>query len=538
MKDSPPPFDAEYLEAPDGDPDRIRSGILRLDYILKGGFLRMGTYLIHGPPGSGKTILGNQTCFNLIRREGVKSLYVTLMTESHAKLVRHLRPMSFFDEAAVSAHDIVYESAFSALKTGGPEGVLRQLQSSLQRQKPAVLVIDGLDAILRLHPSDQPVIEFISALMSLAQLHETTVLLCTTATRTSGSAEAAVVDGVIELSLELLGPRTMRELTVHKFRGSDFLPGKHEVEITDRGIQIHPRTEIQFGDPQGTAMEERVRMGFGVPSFDAMLHGGPLSGSATALLGAPGTGKTFLGLSFLIEGAKRGHHGIYYGFYEPPPRLIEKAESIGLSLREHVESGAIELMWQPPLELYLDALAEELLEKIRREQRPERTRLFIDGIEGFRAANPYPGRMGRFLSAFTNQLRTLDVTTLVSEELALFKSEVDMPNSELGNVVESIVLLRLLEYRSQLHRLVSVMKMRESGYDTSIRGFAITPEGVRVDDTFEAAEALLTGHARSSGVPSTSRAPERPKSTKPSAGSRKRTPSKKSKRAGAPGRRK
>ena len=47
-------------------------------------------------------------------------------------------------------------------------------------------------------------------------------------------------------------------------------------------------------------------MPFGVAELDKMLWGGLPSGSTTALLGAPGAGKTMLGLSFLVEGARQG----------------------------------------------------------------------------------------------------------------------------------------------------------------------------------------------------------------------------------------
>lgn len=481
---------------PAGDPDRLVTGVARLDYILKGGFLRGGTYLVFGPPGAGKTVLGNQACFNVIERHGHPCLYVTLLTESHAKMVRHLRPMKFFREDHLADGKLTYLSALQVLKNHGTRGVLEMLRGGLARHGAKVLVIDGLEAVSRINADDQSFVEFLYELMAIAQIHECTTLLFSGSDARSTHPENAIVDGVIEISQSLLGPRALRELTVHKFRGGDFLEGKHEVEITDRGLQIHPRTEIQFDNPSGTAEEKRIRMRFGVEELDRMLHGGPLSGSATALLGSPGAGKTFLGLSFLVEGAREGHSGIYYGFYEPPPRLIEKAQSIGIPLEKYVRSGQIELLWQPPLEHYLDSLAEQLLEKIRGENRPERRRLFIDGIEGFRAANPYPERMGRFLSALTNQLRGLDVTTIISEELGLFQPEVAMPNPELGNVVESVILLRQLELRSQLYRLLSVMKMRESGYDTSIREFRITPKGIVVDTTFEGAEQLLTGQGR------------------------------------------
>jgi circadian clock protein KaiC len=38
--------------------------------------------------------------------------------------------------------------------------------------------------------------------------------------------------------------------------------------------------------------------------------------------------------------------------------------------------------------------------------------------------------------------------------------------------------------------------MRESQYDSGIREFSITDRGIVVAETFESAEAVLTGHAR------------------------------------------
>ena len=44
--------------------EMLPTGIAGLDVILKGGFLAGGIYIIQGHPGAGKTILGNQLCFN------------------------------------------------------------------------------------------------------------------------------------------------------------------------------------------------------------------------------------------------------------------------------------------------------------------------------------------------------------------------------------------------------------------------------------------------------------------------------------------
>jgi circadian clock protein KaiC len=475
----------------------VASGIRRLDYILRGGLLEGGTYAVLGPPGSGKTILGNQFCFNHATLNGGRCVYLSLLVESHAKMIRHLSSLDFFD-ANLIPDRIYYVSGYSALREGGPDALLALLRATLQDRKANLLVVDGLESIRQLGEGERRIKEFIHELQAFTAMIGCTTLLLSLKEAVHTSTENAVVDGIIELTDELIGPRAVRELVVHKFRGGGYLRGRHEVEIGSVGMVVHPRTEIQFDQPPGRATEERVRMPFGVRQLDEMLSGGLPSGSTTALLGAPGTGKTMLGLSFLVKGARQGQKGIYFGFYEPPPRLMEKAGQVGIELKRFADEGLIEVIWQPPLEHMLDALAEQLLEKIRAKESPRR-RLFIDGIEGFRAASVYHERMPRFLSAFTNQLRAFDVTAVVTEELPLFHPDIDMPNPELANVVETVILLRYVELGSQLHRLISIMKMRESRYDTSLREFRITDEGLEVAASFESAEAILTGHARRRG---------------------------------------
>lgn len=487
--------DAGQGDNASGTQDRVESGIPRLDYILKGGFLKGGTYNLLGPPGSGKTILGNQFCFHHVEiSPHARCVYMSLLVESHAKMLRHLASLKFFNPDRIP-DKIYYVSGYSVLRSEGPDGLLKLIRQTLLERKPTLFVVDGMESVRQFAGGEQKIKEFVHELQTFTEMIGCTSILMSFRDPTYSFTENAVVDGVIELSDELVGPRAVRELTVLKFRGGDYLRGKHEVEITEAGIIIHPRTEIQFDKPPKQATEERIRMGFGVTQLDKMLWGGIPSGSATALLGAPGSGKTMLGLSFLVEGARNGQKGVYFGFYEPPPRLLEKAQQVGIPLEKYVKSGQIELIWQPPLEHMLDSLAEQLLERIRAEEHSRR-RLFIDGIEGFRAASVYPDRMPRFLSALCNQLRTYDVTALISEELALFRPEIDMPNPELANVVETVILLRYVELRSQLYRLISIMKMRESRYDTSIREFRITDDGLQVAESFESAEAILTGHAR------------------------------------------
>ena len=129
-----------------------------------------------------------------------------------------------------------------------------------------------------------------------------------------------------------------------------------------------------------------------------------------------------------------------------------------------------------------------------------------------------------------NQLRSLDITTVITDELELFQSELVLPTPELANVVESVMLLRYVELRSQIYRLLSVMKMRESAYDGSLREFRISPDGIDVAKSFESAESILNGLGRVREEPGTPRGATRRK--RPKKGSKESKNPKDSKAAG------
>jgi circadian clock protein KaiC len=79
---------------------RIRSSVPGLDTILGGGFLRSGVYIVQGRPGCGKTILANQICYGHVAQGG-SAVYVTLLAESHARMLQHLSIMSLLDVGAL-----------------------------------------------------------------------------------------------------------------------------------------------------------------------------------------------------------------------------------------------------------------------------------------------------------------------------------------------------------------------------------------------------------------------------------------------------
>ena len=144
--------------------ERLRSAVPGLDQILGGGLFRTGVYIIQGLPGCGKTILANQICYGHVA-EGGAAVYVTLLAESHARMIQHLSTLSFFDMKAFP-DNLAYISAFHDLESGGLKGLMTVLRREMRTRKVGVLVLDGLVAASEAAPSDLDL--FLRSLPALA----------------------------------------------------------------------------------------------------------------------------------------------------------------------------------------------------------------------------------------------------------------------------------------------------------------------------------------------------------------------------------
>jgi circadian clock protein KaiC len=153
------------------------------------------------------------------------------------------------------------------------------------------------------------------------------------------------------------------------------------------------------------------------------------------------------------------------------------------------------VIWRPQGEDIQDELAHELLDAV---QRRGVRRLFIDGLGGFMEASIEPDRIARFFAVLVNELRTRGVTTLYTMETRdLVGPGVKVPVTGISSMAECLIALRYVEHHSRSHRLLSVVKVRDSGFDPALREFLIIDgSGFSLTGAFEGAVNLLTGFAR------------------------------------------
>ncbi len=469
----------------------ISTGVPGLDRVLKGGLRPRGLHVVGGMPGTGKTTLAQQISYHHAQAGG-RVLYLVALSETAERLVGHASGFSFFDPAMV-AHRIYYISVYSKLEEGGLDAVLDEVRTLVREHKASMVCVDGLSTLKAVAPTPLDFRRFIFDLNAqLRSLGVTTLILGPWAEWEADNPEFAVAEGILTMSLEPGADASERYLEVLKLRGSDHLEGRHSFAITQTGVVVFPRLEAVLAD-EGVRQPPREwrRLSTGSEGLDQMLRGGIPTGSVTLLAGGPGAGKTTLGLSYLAEGGRNGEHGIYFGFEEAPSRLLGKAEGLGLSIAEMVDGGSQQLHWLPALELNPDQVAWRLLELVDSTQAQ---RLVIDGMDAVLSRLASTRRSQPYLAGLMAALRSRNVTTIMTYELPRVGGPgLDQIYERVSAVTDNIMMLQYVELRSELHRLISILKVRESDFDPSIREFTISTGGLHVTDTFGSAEAVLTG---------------------------------------------
>ena len=223
------------------------------------------------------------------------------------------------------------------------------------------------------------------------------------------------------------------------------------------------------------------RVPTGIKGFDEMLNGGFMPGSMVLVRGAPGTGKTSLGLQYLIHGA--AHHnepGLLISFEEFPKSLYRDAEALGWDLKELEASGKLHQLFTSP-EVFLASLRtpDSRLNQLLLEANIRR--LLLDSVTHFNRLTSDTHELRHIYSSVANGLRREGVTAVLLDE----ESRGEHPQADKGGlsfIVDTIVMLRYVEIESAMQRAIVVLKMRGSDHAKEIRRYEIGHGGLTVLD--------------------------------------------------------
>jgi circadian clock protein KaiC len=462
--------------------DVIATGVPGLDTLLGGGIPAGSLILVAGAPGTGKTLLCQQLCFNQVVQSDRRAIYFSTLSEPHHKLVRQLQPFSFYKPQHLGESVVLL--ALQEFLKQGLEATAETIMRTTRQQRAGLVCIDGFRAIEAASLGELEARQFLYQLS--AQLHLLGATVIVTLERDpldqDNYGAYTVADGVVACHYTTVGVRQQRRIEVRKLRTMAHLHGLHTYRISSDGWTIFPRiealipAETSHTAPAGAA----GRIGFGVPSLDRLFENGFAAGSTTLIVGGLGTGKTTLGLHYLSEGLRRGEPGLLIGFGERRDQLLEKADYFGLPLRGGQASGLLKIRTFAPVEVKPDEISTVIREEIV--SRGVR-RVVIDEVFELERASEREDRAYDFFGALATYLQSAGVALCVTKSInKIGASEIDFSGTPLSVVAENLLLLRLDQYGGNIKRTLTTLKMRDGEPDRNVHEYSIGPAGLEIKD--------------------------------------------------------
>lgn len=236
-----------------------------------------------------------------------------------------------------------------------------------------------------------------------------------------------------------------------------------------------------------------LRMATGVAGLDEMLSGGFLPQTANLVEGAPGTGKTTLGMQFIHHGITvQGEPGLILTFEEFPWQYYRDALNFGWDFAAHEAANKLRVIMTSPEVTHADlqqvsGRIEMLADQIGAK------RVLIDSLSHLERMTNNPVELRRITFTFINSLKRLGLTAVLTRENAALLGETPDSEEDLAFVVDSYLMLRYVELQGAVHRALLVLKLRGSNHAKDIRQYSITPRGLEISSRFENTQGIMRG---------------------------------------------
>ena len=246
--------------------------------------------------------------------------------------------------------------------------------------------------------------------------------------------------------------------------------------------------------------EKAAKMKSGIPGLDEITGGGYPAGGIHIISGPPGSGKSLLGLHFLVEGAKNGETGIYISLEETEANIRKSMVGFGLDELAGDNQDRVMIIDLTNMRETTDKMNWEALRGSLRGDAIERAvvsfrslqdfltnifkihtpkRIVVDSIVAIGLSYDKSNEMREDLFCFCAFLRREGVTSLLITESDDEGGLHTRFNSE-GFVGDSFIAMGLENVKGELRRSITVRKMRFTDHDTAQRPVLLGKGGITV----------------------------------------------------------
>jgi circadian clock protein KaiC len=471
----------------------LSTGISGLDNILGGGLVKDRIYVIEGEPGTGKTTTGLQFLLEGVR-QGESVVYITL-AETAAELAgvaqSHGWSMEgiYIHEVLPSENLLTPEAEYTMFHPTEVEmgATTQMILSVIETRKPTRVVIDSLSELQLLADTALRYRRQVLALKQFFASRSCTVMLLDDRTAAGIDLQVrSIAHGVITLdqSVKDYGAER-RRVRVVKYRGIAFRGGLHDYDIQHGGLNVYPRLVAS----ESRVVEKRIQLRSGLAELDALLGGGLEEGSSTLIAGPPGTGKSSLAAQFISAAVERGQASAMFLFEESASNLLNRADGLGMKIREPYERGILSIQQVDPAELSPGEFTSVVCQAADRGCKI----IVIDSINGYLNAMPDE----RFLVTHLHELLTYlgqrgVVTILVGVQQGMLGSQMSTA-VDASYLADNVLMLRYFEHDGEVKQALSVFKKRGSTHERTIREFSLSSKGIHVGAPLRGFRGILTG---------------------------------------------
>ena len=274
-----------------------------------------------------------------------------------------------------------------------------------------------------------------------------------------------------------------------KLRGANIVTGGHFFEIGGRRSGVLPRVrspDARLPEPEGLD----ARAPTGVAGLDDMLGGGLPRASATVVLGGTGTGKTLLGLQFLLEGARKGEPGILFALEETAKQLRASPRcSDGICARSRSAGSSPSATSLPSSSRPIASSVEARDEVARLGAR----RAVLDSLTSMALGVPSERRFKELVYAMTKHFRAAGVTFNMNMEVSDLLGSAQLSGHGVSFAADNVIQLKYVEVDGHLERGISVLKARGVRHATDVRRLDLGEGRIEVTTAFAGLRGVLTG---------------------------------------------